>query len=444
MVLRRVCQAWVCCLILLGSAPGIAAGEIPWVTQGADGADRVGLWFFWSERCPHCREALPFVEGLAARNPWLEVHSLELTRDRENAALYVRMAAAVGMEARAVPAFLVCGRMLTGFDRAEGIGADVLALAQSCRSSGAPGDGLQGLGALARSEAPLRLPVLGEIDPRGLSLPLFTLVMAGLDAFNPCAFFVLLFLLSLLVHARSRGRMLLIGGAFVVVSGLVYFLFMAAWLSLFLVVGASPMVTAVAGVLALVIGVLNIKDWFLFRQGPTLSIPDAAKPGLFRRMRGLLSAEGLGTLMLGTVTLAIAANSYELLCTAGFPMVYTRVLSLNGQGGLDYYAYLALYNVVYVLPLLAIVLVFTYTLGARKLTERQGRQLKFLSGVMMLALGLVLLLRPQLLDRLWVGAALLGVSLAVTLVAAWVERQRSRSVPDGAQQAGRPRDREAQ
>ena len=424
-VLRRVRRGLAVWLILLASALGAAAEEIAWVGSGPDGSPRVGLWFFWSERCPHCREALPFVAALSAQHPWLEVRSLELTRNGENAALYVRMAAALGQEARAVPAFLVCGQMLTGFDGADGIGAQVLALAASCRSLGIAGIGLDERGAPASAEVQLHLPVLGDIDPKGLSLPLFTLVIAGLDAFNPCAFFVLLFLLSLLVHARSRGRMLLIGGTFVMVSGLVYFLFMAAWLSLFLVVGASPIVTAVAGTLALVIGALNVKDWFLFRQGPTLSIPESAKPGLFRRMRGLLSAEGLGTLMVGTVTLAVAANSYELLCTAGFPMVYTRVLTLNGQGGLDYYAYLALYNLVYVLPLLAIVLVFTYTLGARKLTERQGRQLKLLSGVMMLSLGLVLLLRPQLLDRLWVGAALLGIALAVTLAAAWVERRQS-------------------
>jgi hypothetical protein len=438
-VLRRVRQALVSCLILLGSPLAGAAEDISWVVQGADGSNRVGLWFFWSERCPHCREALPFIEGLSARNTWLEVHSLEIARHRDHAALYVRMAAALGEEARAVPAFLACGQMLTGFDRAEGIGAQVLALAQSCRSGGLPGGRSVPEGAQASAEVPLSLPVLGEVDPKGLSLPLFTLVMAGLDAFNPCAFFVLLFLLSLMVHARSRGRMLLIGGTFVLVSGLVYFLFMAAWLSLFLVVGTSPLVTAVAGVLAVVIGALNVKDGFLFRQGPTLSIPDGAKPRLFRRVRGLLSAEGLGTLLLGTVTLAAAANSYELLCTAGFPMVYTRVLTLNGQSGLDYFAYLALYNLIYVLPLLAIVLAFSYTLGASKLTERQGRQLKLLSGLMMLGLGLVLLLRPQWLDRLWVGAALVGAALMLTLAAGWVERRWSGGAPAADPTGGRGR-----
>lgn len=246
-MLHRARQALVCCLMLFGSPLGMAAEEIPWVVRAADGTDRVGLWFFWSERCPHCLEALPFIDGLAAQNPWIDLHSLELTRDRDNAALYVRMATALGMEAQAVPAFLVCGRMLTGFDRAEGIGADVLVLAQSCRSNAAASEGHGRGSAPATAEDSLRLPVFGHVDPKGLSLPLFTLVMAGLDAFNPCAFFVLPFLLSLLGHARSRGRMLLIGGTFVMVSGLVYFLFMAAWLSLFLVVGASPMVTAVAG-----------------------------------------------------------------------------------------------------------------------------------------------------------------------------------------------------
>lgn len=419
--------AFIWCLLVLVCTPGAAAEDIPWLTLGADGTRHVGLWFFWSERCPHCRDALPFVEGIATQHPWIEVHSLELTRYRQNIELYDRMAATLGEDASAVPAFLVCGRMLTGFDRADGIGAEVLALAESCRDAGTIGPGPGGTA--AGSPVTVQVPGIGDGDAQGLALPLFTLVIAGLDAFNPCAFFILLFLLSLMVHARSRGRMLLIGGTFVLVSGLMYFLFMAAWLNLFLLIGASPWVTASAGVVALVIGALNVKDWFRFLQGPTLSIPEAAKPGLFRRMRGLLSTDVLGTLMLGTIILAVAANSYELLCTAGFPMVYTRVLTLNGLMGWDYYVWLALYNLVYVLPLLAIVLVFTWTLGARKLSEHQGRLLKLLSGVMMLGLGAVLLLRPQLLDRLWVGAALLGISLATMLVANWWEGWRSGGEP---------------
>ena len=241
------------------------------------------------------------------------------------------------------------------------------------------------------------------------------------------AFFVLLFLLSLMVHAGSRARMLLIGGTFVFFSGFLYFLFMAAWLNLFLLLGSAPVVTSVAGVVAVIIGLLNLKDYLAFGQGPSLSIPEGAKPRLFQRMRGLLAADRKAAMLLATVTLALAANSYELLCTAGFPMVYTRVLTLAALAPPQYYGYLAFYNLIYVLPLLAIVAVFTITLGRKKLTERQGRLLKLLSGLMMLGLGLVMLMSPELLGQLWVGVALLAVAVLVTAASALVGRWRKQA-----------------
>lgn len=410
-----------------GWAQAQGATDIDWVTGKETTEPRVNLYFFWSRSCPHCREALPFVEGLASDYDWLALHAYELTSDRANVALYVEMAEKLGQDARSVPAFLVCGRMLTGYDNAEGMGEQVRRLAELCRpvdaAADADRDSVSAVPALVdAADEPLRVPGFGEIDAQSLSLPVFTLLIAGLDAFNPCAFFVLLFLLSLMVHARSRARMLLVGVTFVFFSGLVYFLFMAAWLNLFLVIGGAPVVTLVAGLVALLIGALNVKDFFLFKQGPSLSIPEQAKPGLYRRMRGLLSADSLGTMLFGTVALALAANSYELLCTAGFPMVYTRVLTLNGLSGWAHYGYLALYNLIYVLPLLAIVLVFTLTLGARKLSERQGRVLKLLSGVMMLGLGLTMLVAPDSLGSPWIGAGLLALAATATAFAAWLTR----------------------
>lgn len=404
------------------------ATDIDWVTGKGTAEPRVHLYFFWSRSCPHCRQAQPFVEGMANEYDWLALHSYELTSDRANVALYVEMAEKLGRDARSVPAFFLCGRLLTGYDDAAGMGEQLRELAQLCR----PDETLATADASAPSVVPrseptpaaesLQVPVLGEVDAHQLSLPVFTLLIAGLDAFNPCAFFVLLFLLSLMVHARSRARMLLVGVTFVFFSGLVYFLFMAAWLNLFLVIGGAPIVTFVAGLVALLIGALNVKDFFLFQKGPSLSIPEQAKPGLYRRMRGLLSAESLVTMLFGTVALALAANSYELLCTAGFPMVYTRVLTLNGLNGWGYYAYLALYNLIYVLPLLAIVLAFTFTLGARKMSERQGRVLKLLSGVMMFGLGLTMLIAPESLGSPWIGAGLLALAAVVTALAAWLTR----------------------
>ena len=121
--------------------------------------------------------------------------------------------------------------------------------------------------------------------------------------------------------------------------------------------------------------------------------------------------------------LAVVANSYELLCTAGFPMVFTRALTLQDLGGASYYGYLVLYNVIYVIPLALIVLAFTYTLGSRKLSEREGRLLKLLSGYMMLGLGLMLVFAPQFLTHAGSAIAVLALALLATGVTAWLTPQ---------------------
>ncbi len=426
----RPSQPLVAVMALLLAVAAAASEEAPtWVTADPDGQPLVHLYFFWSQRCPHCLEALPVVEQLAQKS-WIQVHSYELTSSRAHVGRYVDMAAALGHEARSVPAFFVCAEMLVGFDSADGTGRQLLKMTEACRARAvAAGTETQlGPGAVEphraedESSPVITVPVLGDIDARDYSLPLFTLLIAGLDAFNPCAFFVLLFLLSLLVHAQNRARMALIGGIFVFFSGLLYYLFMAAWLNLFLLLGTAPVVTLVAGMIATAIGLLNVKDYLAFHQGPSLTIPEDVKPRLFRRMRGLLAADRPGAMLLATIALSLAANSYELLCTAGFPMVYTRVLTLHGLTPLQHYAYLALYNLIYVLPLLVIVAVFTATLGRRKLTQWQGRLLKLLSGLMMLGLGIVMLVAPELLGQLWVGAAVLGVALLVTGAATLVKR----------------------
>jgi hypothetical protein len=261
---------------------------------------------------------------------------------------------------------------------------------------------------------PITLPLLGEIDPHLAPLPLVTLVLGLLDSINPCAFFVLLFLLSLMTHAHSRARMLTVGCVFVAFSGVIYFLFMAAWLNFFLVTGGLQLVTTAAGIVALLIGTVNIKDYFRFHQGPSLSIPERLKPSLYQRVRNLLQASGYLSLLGGTVLLAIAANSYELLCTAGLPMVYTRILTLQNLPVWQYYGYLAAYNLVYVLPLLAIVIFFAMTIGTHRLSEGEGRLLKLLSGVMMTELGLMLLFAPELLNSLPATAGVLLITLLLS------------------------------
>ena len=203
---------------------------------------------------------------------------------------------------------------------------------------------------------------------------------------------------------------------------------MAAWLNLFRYLGEIRIVTLITALVAIGVAVINIKDYFFFREGVSLSIPDKAKAGIYARVRNLVQAPGLSTLAFGTMVLAVVANSYELLCTSGFPMVFTRILTLNALSSAESYLYLALYNVIYVIPLAIIVILFSITLGSRKLTEREGRVLKLVSGMMMLGLGGTLLLAPEMLSRLETSIGL----VAGALILSW-------AIAKGTQKASTPR-----
>ena len=206
---------------------------------------------------------------------------------------------------------------------------------------------------------------------------------------------VLLFLLSLLVRLHDRRRMALIAGTFVVTSGAIYYAFMAAWLNVFLAVGFSEPVRLGLALLALTIGAFNMKDFIAPGQGPSLSIPPSARPGLVARMARLRETQALPALLLGVAALAVMVNLVELLCTAGLPAVYTAVLTRQGLSPAAHYAYLGLYILGYIADDSVMVGLAVMALGSGKLGEQGGRLLKLISGAVMCLLGAVLLLRPH-------------------------------------------------
>lgn len=407
-----------------GSAVGARdVDDGAWFERDAQGEPRVYLYFYWSEKCPHCLEALPHVEQWAKDYPWLRVESLQLVGEAQNIRHYELMAARLGRAARSVPAFVYCKTMRTGFDPTTTPQAMIADL-YACREHLLQAGDLSAYDRHSKQGVELELPVFGRLSSDMDGLPYITLALAGVDAFNPCAFFVLMFLMSMLLHTRSRARMLLVGAVFVFFSGALYFAFMSAWLNLFRMIGQLELITMIAALVAIGIGLINVKDFVWFKQGISLSLPDAARPALNQRVRKLLQARSLFALLLATVGLSFFANLYEFLCTAGFPMVYTRILTLSELSTSQYYLYLLLYNLIYVTPLLLIVLFFVFSFGAHRLQERHGRALKLISGMMMLALGLVLLLEPNLLQHPVTALGVMGGAIALALLFIALRRGR--------------------
>ena len=359
---------------LAGSAQAAPAAPSPAATGQT-------LEVFVRAGCPHCAAAKEYLPALAAAHPGLRIVLRDVDQDPQARSELIRHAQAAGVWPPGVPTFVSQGRVLVGFDDAERTGPLLVELLtrQAPAASAAP----------AYESA-----WFGSLSATRLGLPLFTLALGLLDGFNPCAMWVLLFLLSLLVRLNDRRRMALIAGTFVLVSGAVYYAFMAAWLNVFLVAGFSDVLRWVLAALALFIGGINVRDAWRGEGNYALSIPAAAKPGLYARMRAVMSAGALLPSLSAVAALAVVVNFVELLCTAGFPALYTAVLAQQGLGPVAHYAYLGLYILGYITDDSLMVAAAVIALGNRRLGERAGSGLKLVSGLVMLALGAVMLLFP--------------------------------------------------
>lgn len=235
-----------------------------------------------------------------------------------------------------------------------------------------------------------------------LPLPVFTIFIALIDGFNPCNLFVLTFLLGLLISAsHSRKKIFAIGYTFIFVVFLIYFLFMAAWLNIFKYIGfITPLRIAIA-MIALIAGAINCKELFAFRKGITLMIQEQHKGPLMKRierMKHIITHGSMPALILASISLAAFSSLVELPCTAGFPIIYTGILSGKFlTSSLTYYFYLVLYNLIYVVPLLVIITIFGYTFKGKQISKNQMQIIKFIGGLIMILLGLILLINPGLI-----------------------------------------------
>ncbi len=343
------------------------------------------LVVFVRDGCPHCADAKAYLAELAHQRPTLRIDYRAIDRDPQAREALEQISRQAGIWPPGVPTFVVGERVMIGFGDAADSGPELLALLDAIPTASAPRQAIDA-------------PLFGTLSVAQLGLPLFTLVIGLLDGFNPCATWVLLFLLSLLVRLHDRRRMVLIAGTFVLVSGAVYYALMAAWLNLFLAVGLSAPLRMALALLAIAIGAINTKDYFAWGRGVSLSIPEKAKPGLFARMRRVMNAESLPAAMAGVALLALAVNFVELLCTAGLPAIYTAILTQQNLGSIAYHGYLGLYIVGYIADDALMVALAVSALSSGKLTEQGGRWLKLLSGLVMLALGLVMLFKQAWLS----------------------------------------------
>jgi glutaredoxin len=445
------------CFLLLNVFPA-------WAQSNQAGLD---VYFFYSQTCPHCARQKPLMKNIDQSNEDIDVHFIEVQQDAQT---WQTFKAQHNITNDAVPRTFVENKSFIGYTESEG------PLEYSPVYSGYIGYRNQIIQAIAQavgheirlsatsesptshfSWVPLGLPLIYLISfpllkrklqrvqllrywvggfaatcilslflfisltpetvikqfAQGLPFPLFVFAIALADGFNPCAFTVLIILLSLLTYTKRRRDMALVGGTFITTSAVMYFLFimlMVAVGSVFLEQYGS-LFMRVLGIGIAIAGLINIKDYFWFKQGVSLSLSEAQQLAITQKagkiVRDLREPKGhqtkFFTALSGTVLLAIFVNIVELGCTAILPAVYMTTLvnycSENSSSGklLCYIFWTAVYALVYVIPLLLILSNFIYSFQSSRITETQGRRLKLAGGLFMLFFGLVMIFQPKLL-----------------------------------------------
>lgn len=351
------------------------------------------LTLFYSKTCPHCIKEEAFLEKLQDRYPSLEIKAYEVSESTKNQRLFHQEAERLGIERLGVPLTIIGDQHFLGYldDATTGKAIEQavidefnLATPEEKEASGK-----------AKIPDRINVPVFGSLRLADLSLPVLTVVIAALDGFNPCAMWTLLFLISLLLGLKDRKRMWVLGTAFIVASGLVYFLFLAAWLNLFLFLGWVWFVRIAVGLLAVGAGGYYLYDFYKNKDSGCQVTGGGKRKAVFEKLREIVGKRSFMLALTGIVLLAVAVNMIELICSAGLPAIYTHLLTLAGLPVWQYYFYLVLYIVIFMLDDLFVFFAAMLTLQMTGIQGKYSRYSHLLGGILILVIGILMLFKPE-------------------------------------------------
>lgn len=420
----------------------ILAGLIAFQPQPAVQAQEgnpVVIYMFWGDGCPHCAQAKPFFEKMAQTYPDVELRFYEIYYVPENQEKFIAMGAAYNFQAQYVPTIFIGDQYWEGYSNTmdpmfeEAIKRCV---AFGCKDAGAgiivPLPASPTATPSTSATPPqqnnqldsITLPLIGKISLANQSLTVATLLIALVDGVNPCSIWVLTMLLALTLHSGSRKRVLIIGFVFISITALVYALFIGGLFTFLTFVSFMTWIQVVVALVSLGFAIINIKDYFWYKEGVSLTIADDKKPGIFKRMRKVMdNSQSLWGMIGATIVLAAGVSLVEFSCTAGFPVLWTNMLSAQKVSGVNFIMLLLLYMIIYQIDELVIFLVAVFTLKASRLEEKHGRILKLIGGVLMFTLAGVMIIRPSLLSELSSALIIFGVAFAVVALILLLHRR---------------------
>ncbi len=393
---------------------GWVAADGPALTSRSKAAHQI--LYFWGIGCPFCERLKPQLEQLAAEYPQVQLRDFEVYYDRANQQRFLETANTYGLDANSVPLTFIGERHWIGYrehfpDEMRGELEKLLGLQISAET------------APTTAADTISVPLFGDINVGTMPLLLTTVLIAFVDGFNPCSIWLLTILLGILLHTRSRRKIIIVGLAFLLTTAAGYGAFMLGLLNIFLYVGYVDWIKIVVGLLALTFALVNIKDYFWFQQGLSFTISDKHKPGIFKRMRNIIHQDMSTAGMVGaTIIMALGVTLVELPCTAGFPVIWSNIAAQQGVSGIEFALLFVIYLAIYLGVEIAILATAVITLKKSVFEEKHGRILKLISGVIMLVLAYGIVFAYDSLSSLGGVLGLFGLAAVIIALVMIIHR----------------------
>ncbi len=374
-------------------------------------AKDITLYFFHGDGCPHCAAEETFLENHQNELKDINIVKYEVWGNSENRDLLKKIGKKFDIEITGVPVNIVGNTLVKGYLDDSSTGQKILNMINYYRDNDYTDyvqELLEGNTEVVKtndkateykkkkSTHTITIPIIGKVDLEKVSLSFATIIIGLVDGFNPCAMWVLLFLISALLGMKDRKRMFIIGFTFILTSGLVYLGILLSWINIVVKVSTSILFRNIIAVVAIIGGLINLRSYLksLKEEDGCDVVDDKKRKKIFTKIKTFTREKSLVLAMLGAVGLAISINIVELACSAGLPLVFSELLTINNISGIQSLLYVLLYILFFLIDDLIVFTIAVITMTSTGISSKYNKYSHLIGGIIMLIIGILLILKP--------------------------------------------------
>ena len=371
-------------------------------------AEEVNLYLFHSQDCMHCASEREWLSSIKDEYPYLNIYEYEVTRNKDNNELLERVKERLSSTSQYVPFTVIGEQHWIGWndDNRNKIISAIENYDHSKRDivyeviNGIEGANIEDNEEKINPEdaSTFTIPILGNIDAKKVSLPLVAITIGFIDGFNPCAMWVLIFLISMLMGMKNKKRMWTIGLTFLLSSGLVYLLFMVAWLNVAITLTQVMWIRLLVGIVGLIGAFINLRSYYNEKKKPDAGcevVDNTKRKKIMAKIKKFTTEKSLLLALIGVVTLAFSVNLIELACSAGLPLIFTQILALNNLSGFEYSIYILIYLIFFLIDDIIVFVIAMKTLEVTGISTKYTKYSHLIGGIIMLIIGTLMIFKPS-------------------------------------------------